>query len=379
MSVPPQLIDYIRTYLSQGYTEQQLRPYLIQNGWTPSSVDEAFSIIFNRQVPVQTEHTIHIKGMGIIMGVLVVVIGLVGLLIYLLLPSAEPAQEMLLDYQIKISPAEKIKFPGEELAFETTLVNMGKTPRYDVVIEYSFSSSGGKTVETWDETKAIETVHPYTVRKVLPVTLAPGNYVLKGHIAYGDGLIARASDSFVVKNRESTTAPTCTDGILNQGEEETDCGGPCNACEKSCFDCDDTNMCTRDVCKEGVCTHIPITPCCGDNICSEGEVCIADCPSTKEPTIKVTATSIKEEAMDIASTDEESAGKYCNTLEKEVDKDYCFRVVAHGTENKNFCKFIISSSTKDFCYMKFATKGDNSVCPEISNEHLQRACISLGT
>jgi len=29
----------------------------------------------------------------------------------------------------------------------------------------------------------------------------------------------------------SRPAPTCSDGILNQGEEETDCGGPCLSCE----------------------------------------------------------------------------------------------------------------------------------------------------
>ena len=29
-------------------------------------------------------------------------------------------------------------------------------------------------------------------------------------------------------------APTCTDGVLNQGEAGIDCGGPCSACAAAC-------------------------------------------------------------------------------------------------------------------------------------------------
>ena len=35
------------------------------------------------------------------------------------------------------------------------------------------------------------------------------------------------------KDDSSTPAPTCTDGIQNQGETGVDCGGPCSACPTS--------------------------------------------------------------------------------------------------------------------------------------------------
>src|SRR5262249_14623933 len=30
--------------------------------------------------------------------------------------------------------------------------------------------------------------------------------------------------------RDSTPAPTCSDGMMNQGESDVDCGGPCTKC-----------------------------------------------------------------------------------------------------------------------------------------------------
>jgi hypothetical protein len=39
-----------------------------------------------------------------------------------------------------------------------------------------------------------------------------------------------ASDEEPISCSDSVRPPSCEDGILNQGEEETDCGGPCTAC-----------------------------------------------------------------------------------------------------------------------------------------------------
>lgn len=64
-----------------------------------------------------------------------------------------------------------------------------------------------------------------------------------------------------------TFKPTCFDGIRNQGEEGTDCGGPCNRC----------------VALAAVQTELPVmanaATACGDGKCGQGEECgcIEDC------------------------------------------------------------------------------------------------------
>ena len=59
----------------------------------------------------------------------------------------------------------------------------------------------------------------------------------------GDGSInSLDTDPFVALLAGS---PTCDDGILNQGEERIDCGGPCPPCEcLSDGECDDFLFCT---------------------------------------------------------------------------------------------------------------------------------------
>ncbi|NLR89750.1 family 31 carbohydrate-binding protein [Flammeovirga sp. SR4] len=83
-----------------------------------------------------------------------------------------------------------------------------------------FSIDGGNT-------------YPYTEKdnlKWITITgLAPGNYHI--FVRWGDGgdcPIDLGNTAIL----EGGAAPSCTDGILNQGEERVDCGGPCAPCEE---------------------------------------------------------------------------------------------------------------------------------------------------
>ena len=38
------LVTYVRTYLQQGYQEQQLKQHLVQSGWDARDVEEAFQV-----------------------------------------------------------------------------------------------------------------------------------------------------------------------------------------------------------------------------------------------------------------------------------------------------------------------------------------------
>jgi cysteine-rich repeat protein len=85
--------------------------------------------------------------------------------------------------------------------------------------------------------------------------------------------------------------PACDDGVLNQGETDVDCGGPCAACT-SCGDgvlqageeCDDgnhiatdgcTNTCTIAVCGDGV-VHAGVEAC-DDGNTIDTDACLSTC------------------------------------------------------------------------------------------------------
>ena len=42
MAANPELVDYVRQQMKSGYGEQQIRDMLIQTGWQPHEVDDAF-------------------------------------------------------------------------------------------------------------------------------------------------------------------------------------------------------------------------------------------------------------------------------------------------------------------------------------------------
>ena len=67
---------------------------------------------------------------------------------------------------------------------------------------------------------------------------------------------------------ENTPAPTCSDGIANQGETGIDCGGPCSACPPSCSDGIKNQDETAIDCGGTIC---PACPTCTDKIQNQGE------------------------------------------------------------------------------------------------------------
>ena len=92
---------------------------------------------------------------------------------------------------------------------------------------------------------------------------ANGNTVISG-----DGTMGDHNQSFAV----TCAAPTCSDGIQNQGETGIDCGGPCPACVPTCAD-GIQNQGETGVDCGGPC---PACPTCSDGIQNQGETGI-DC------------------------------------------------------------------------------------------------------
>ena len=102
---------------------------------------------------------------------------------------------------------------------------------------------------------------------------------------------------------------TCSDGVKNQGEIQTDCGGPCPVCP--CVkdaDCNDGLYCTVDWCSAGFCEYIaynPATnpdPCKTDfpRICTTIQNCVCNektntcdlCTTVSKATCKATSNTL---------------------------------------------------------------------------------------
>ncbi|MCK4658548.1 MAG: hypothetical protein KAV82_03415 [Phycisphaerae bacterium] len=74
-------------------------------------------------------------------------------------------------------------------------------------------------------------------------------------------------DAFLVTGLTCESGPTCDDGILNQGEDLIDCGGPCPACD--CLGDGDCLFCNGETCDAyGECQDSSY-PCTGSQWCDE--------------------------------------------------------------------------------------------------------------
>ena len=85
-------------------------------------------------------------------------------------------------------------------------------------------------------------------------------------------------------------APTCSDGVLNGGEQGADCGGPCpTLCPGTCLydaDCAPGEMCQEadpDAGVPGICVHSDGTGCLSDAECPAGEMCEGADPDNEVP------------------------------------------------------------------------------------------------
>ncbi len=108
------------------------------------------------------------------------------------------------------------------------------------------------------------------------------------------------------------SAPTCMDGVQNQGEIDVDCGGPCGLCGDG-KKCTDGTQCTSKVCKDTGMGLRCQPPACDDTI-KNGDESDVDCGGTK---CAGCATGLS------CNVDNDCAGKGCNYKKKCVEAPSC--------------------------------------------------------
>lgn len=389
----PDLVSYIRELQRKGYNIPQIKGYLLKYGYPENVIDHA---IYNISHGTEIKHTIHITKTGLA-AIAIIVLGLITASFFIFRPEKAPSE--LLD--ISIDSIDTAVAPGDFLSASIELSNMGSSNRYDIYLKSEIFNENTKERATFkSETVALETTKSHNINIRIPADAKEGNYILQvtGRLP---PQAAIATAMFTIKAEQAE--PTCFDNIQNQGEEDIDCGGPCQACKK-CPSCDDNDPITIDYCDAATnfeCRHEKPAEC-GDDICSETEntnTCPDDCIETAPPgtiwdeleRIKELANSNCEKArqecenIDTDFKDKclQNVGEIClepDTCDKIDDQYYkerCFYNVAKALNKKILCENIQHEDRRNSCYIHFAVSGDYSVCDKITNEYVKKSCNTL--
>ena len=364
------LADYIREYLDQGYDIDSIRSHLISSGYSQEEVRRAINSLYSNHVVHHLSKTTIITLAAVVLGIAIIT---ASLLIFL-----SPDKEVILD--IKLDPIRSEADPGEDITFIRELTNFGK--KVDVTTTYEITSiNTGKEIASYEETAAVETKATRQIAIKIPPDAAPGNAVVDAVARYKE---KEAKAAMTISILGETDAPTCYDSIKNQGEEGIDCGGPCPGCEpeRSCPVCDDLDKCTKDRCSKDTdytCIHEPITPCCGNDLCEQGEddkACPEDCIKEQEDIFTgLTPLESLDKIKTIAETDIKSAANYCDRITIKMYRDGCFRNIAEIAENTIFCEKIEEDLAKDRCYATVAKiNSESRSCEKISKDSRRDSC-----
>ena len=359
------VLNYIRDLLQKGNDISTIKNTMIKYGYSNEEIDEAVASIYNPTV----RHELHLSRTTVLVIIFVVASAIGTASFFYFNSSKTPAQ--LLD--LRLEPVNVEVHPGENVVFIKEMSNLGSSKRYDTIVtEEVIDSSTFRIISQNTETIAIETSSSTQTRLKIANDAKPGDYLLRVTAEYND---QKAFAKLPIKILPSENRENCSDGIRNQNENDIDCGGVCNPCDRENpkLDCNDNSQCTNDIIESGKCVNIPITPCCGNNICEDGEQnnCDADCK--KE--INVPAPETIDEIKELAKSYPERALSQCNNIEIPNLKDTCIGNIGEVQKNKNYCVKIVNVEIKDGCNKKVAElTNDNSLCQEISNNGLRDSC-----
>jgi len=369
----PRLASYVQQQINAGYDMNTIRNYLIRNGYDSREIDTAINFAQGVK-PAANIPWIPIIGivavLGLIIGVTMIFIG-----------GDEEAPAQLLDLETSATASEYDA--GDTINFNIELISMGKTKRYDVVLDFELINSIGNILNSKRETMALETRASKPSQILIPEDASSGTYTVRTTATYNG---EEALSFFTVKvqaeevqEEEETTSPP----IIITPEEPID-ETPIELIEANCpLTCDDFDQCTADLCNAATnyqCVNQDIKPCCGNRQCDVGESydnCPSDCDFVQQTATTVsTVRDVIDEVTNLAGNPGE-AQLYCDGIEKASYKDSCFTTLAKETNTNSFCDPIVSESKRDNCYTNFALSGDYTVCDNIGNKYLKQSCVAL--
>ncbi|MBI2576789.1 hypothetical protein HYV84_06240 [Candidatus Woesearchaeota archaeon] len=386
------LVNYVKTQFAAGYSNEQLKAYLLQYHYTPAQIEDAFHEASLQAREQKTIARPSKEKIAIAVAVGLSVLLIAGFGIYHFSGKKIIAEPVSLSVSL-----EKTSYkPGEQVSF--SLAFDGGAPEDPASLMYEIKNIQDEVVGSQADEASLK--GGLAGRKSIPLKndLAGGRYYLKVSLSAGGQSISKTA-SFQVE--EKPTLPTATSLTPRTAQQ----------CPPTC---DDNNACTKDTCgaeTNFACAHETLSPCCGDGTCQSSEdyrTCLADCTPPdaaggddlfRGKSIFETIDTIRE----VAKSDYSRAVSYCQGIEVLSYQHRCLEGVAAGSGNKEACEQILDQGAKDDCYFSFATqlvkseecapitresrrdqcymefvmKGDYTVCNNIINKYLKQSCDSM--
>jgi hypothetical protein len=316
------LVPYLRTYLTQGYQAEQLRPYLIEQGYKERDVDAAISAVTGQTV----RHEVHLPGATVVkIAVLIIVAGLVFSFFYFRNATVVPmpggsgtTPERLLD--VKMTLQSSSFAPGDTVIAQTDVTNMG-AGTYDVELTYQFYDAEGSLLSTKRETRAISTSLSVAEQFDVPEDAPDGEYQIRVSASYGGEKTAIATRSFGVRAESEQTPP-------------------------------DTETTTPP--DDGT-IHTPIIIVTGDEL----------------------DQAVEDATAAARRGDSAGAQRLCMAIENQARRDSCLGTIVLIDRQASHCDAITSSEERDTCFMPFVLDGEYALCAKLTSAERKQLCENL--
>jgi hypothetical protein len=316
------LASYIKTYVAQGYRVEQLRPFLLQQGYPASQVDAAIAAATGQ---LTVRHEVHLPA-ATMMKVAALLIIVAGIIFGITLlrgagPTAQPpvTASHLLD--TKLSLTESNVQPGAKITATADLTNMGSGSKYDVTLSYQLLNADGTAIWSGGQkTKAISTSLSDTEQITIPPGTSDGTYTVKVTAEYGASSPAVATAPLTVQAEQGGTTAQPT-----------------------------------------------INP---------------PAPIGHLPPVVVVTSGEQDTALADATTaakrgDSAGAEALCKAITNQARHDTCLATIVLSDHQASHCDAITSQDARETCYMPFIMEGRYELCANLQTQERKDLCENL--
>ncbi|MGE0793158.1 MAG: hypothetical protein AB7V77_03205 [Candidatus Woesearchaeota archaeon] len=177
------LQNYVYTYLNQGYTPEQLYSFLLSKGYKKQELISVFKNVdnqyYNGQMPLEVIHKHDVSSGAVIkIGVALMLMFFIGTGFFFWVQNLnEGGLGKLLDVTIK-DITENVN-PSENLQFTVMVTNMGRPGNVDVYFNYILRTEYGQLIKKETDTRAFDTTLSYVKEVRIPGDLSSGTYEME--------------------------------------------------------------------------------------------------------------------------------------------------------------------------------------------------------
>ncbi len=369
----PQLVSYITQQRNSGFSQEQIKGYLLKYGYQQQQVEPAIDSVFHpNSISSTNSHITHLG--AVIVSVIVLVSVFSGAGIFFFFNNAAQSPE-LLDYRLDV--AKKLFNPGETLIFEARM-DKAAGDKFDVMLTHTIYDQEDNEIESVDETVAAE---PRIASKMeLPDSLKPGKYKLVSVGIYGkdEDQEVQASFNFEVKGTDSSKGDE-EEKLPNLDQpKKIDTPKKIEAPTKPLPQQPNLNPPNKTQPSSQTSQQVPQTSSTPSSDSTDNTIPSQDAktqPDEDEQKVSIDKieADVRVKAADPTKVSE--ADSLCQTLAIQNEKDYCYSDIAEVSKQKQYCDKISHQYRRDVCYLNnFMEKGDYSVCDVIIDIELNLAC-----